>query len=52
KKLMKWEIFDDLEELRLKLSKNLEKLTPLMIQSVTGWDFILESLFSTIIPQS
>ena len=50
KKLMKWEIFDDLEELRLKLSKNLEKLTPLMIQSVTGWDFILESLFSTIIP--
>jgi len=21
-----------------------------MIQSVTGWDFILESLFSTIIP--
>jgi|GEM_PF-6407306 len=47
---MKWEIFDDLEELRLKLSKKLEKLTPLMIQSVTGWDFILESLFSTIIP--
>ncbi|WP_034936742.1 transposase [Gloeocapsa sp. PCC 73106] len=52
KKLMKWEIFDYLEELRLKLSKKLEKLTPLMIQSVTGLDFILESLFSTIIPQS
>ncbi|ELR97823.1 hypothetical protein GLO73106DRAFT_00016400 [Gloeocapsa sp. PCC 73106] len=49
---MKWEIFDYLEELRLKLSKKLEKLTPLMIQSVTGLDFILESLFSTIIPQS
>jgi hypothetical protein len=28
---MKWEIFDDLEELRLKLSKNLEKLTPIDI---------------------
>jgi transposase len=47
KKLIKWQIFDDLDDLRLTVSKILEKLTPEIIQSVTGWDFILSAL-STI----
>ena len=44
KKHIKWELFDNLEELRGKLSKVLLELTPLTVASVTGWDFILEAL--------
>ena len=44
KKLMKWEIFDDLDDLRLKVCQVLDKLTPQLIQSVTGWSFIISAL--------
>jgi len=45
KKELKWELFDCLDQLREKLSKILSNLTPSIITSVTGWDFILEALF-------
>jgi transposase len=44
KKHLKWDLLDDLEQLRQKLSQVLLKLTPLTIASVTGWDFILDAL--------
>ena len=44
KKALKWELFDNLEELRRKLSRVLLELTPSTVASVTGWDFILEAL--------
>lgn len=44
KKRLKWKLFDNLDELRDKLSKELNKLTPETIHSVTGWQFILEAL--------
>jgi len=45
KKLLKWELFDHLDELRNKLAQVLSHLTPSVVASVTGWDFILEALF-------
>ncbi len=45
KKPLKWELFDNLDRLREKLSQVLSKLTDLTIASVTGWDFILDALF-------
>jgi putative transposase len=44
KKQLKWELFENLEELRNKLFQVLSELTPLTIASVTGWDFILAAL--------
>lgn len=44
KKHLKWDLLDDLEQLRQKLSQVLLKLTPSTIASVTGWDFILDAL--------
>lgn len=44
KKHLKWELFDNLDQLRDKLASVLEKLTPELVASVTGWDFILEAL--------
>jgi transposase len=44
KKHLKWDLLDDLEQLRQKLSQVLLQLTPSVIASVTGWDFILEAL--------
>ena len=44
KKHIKWELFDNLEELRDKLSKVLLELSPSTVASVTGWDFIFEAL--------
>ena len=44
KKELKWQWFDNLEQLREKLFPVLSKLTPETIASVTGWDFILEGL--------
>jgi hypothetical protein len=44
KKHLKWDLLDDLEQLRQKLSQVLLQLTPSAIASVTGWDFILEAL--------
>jgi len=45
KKQLKWELFDHLDELRKKLAQVLSNLTPSVVASVTGWDFILEALF-------
>ena len=47
KKFIKWDIFADLDDLKVKLSKVLEKLTGEIVQSVTGWNFIIEAV-STI----
>lgn len=44
KKLLKWELFNSLDELRYKLAQVLSNLTPVVITSVAGWDFILEAL--------
>jgi hypothetical protein len=44
KKPMKWQLFDHLDELRRKLSQVLSSLTPSVVASVTGWDFILSAL--------
>jgi transposase len=44
KKYLKWELFNNLEEFRSKLSQVLSELTSSMIASITGWDFILDAL--------
>ena len=44
KKKLKWELFENLDSLRNKLSQVLSGLTEQEISSVTGWDFILEAL--------
>ncbi|MFM6190630.1 hypothetical protein [Planktothrix sp.] len=41
---MKWELFENLDSLRNRLSQVLQELTPQAIKSVTGWDFILDAL--------
>ena len=43
--LLLWELFDNLDRLRQKLSKVLSRLTSSRIVSITGWDFILDALF-------
>ncbi|MBE9046280.1 IS630 family transposase [Pleurocapsales cyanobacterium LEGE 10410] len=45
KKYLKWELFDNLDRLRCKLSQVLSGLTRSAIASITGWDFILDALF-------
>jgi len=44
KKKLKWELFDDINSLRNKLSKVLLELTETEISSIVGWEFILEAL--------
>lgn len=44
KKQLKWQLFENLDDLRNRLSQVLQQLTPQTIKSVTGWDFILEAL--------
>jgi len=44
KKEMKWELFDNLDELRDSLKKILEKLTQQDITSLTKWQFLVEGL--------
>ena len=44
KKQLKWELFENLEGLRKRLDKILRDLTPSVVASVTGWDFIFEAL--------
>jgi hypothetical protein len=44
KKKLRWQLFDDLDELRKKLDNHLHQLTPELIHSLTGWTFILEAL--------
>jgi transposase len=44
KKQLKWLRFEQIEELRAALQKELEKLTNEVIASLTGWKFILEAI--------
>lgn len=44
KRPLRWQNFNDLEELRQKLREMLNSLTTEVIASVTGWQFILEAL--------
>lgn len=44
KKVLKWEWFTNLDELRLGVQKVLQDLTQTIITSVTGWTFIIEAL--------
>ena len=44
KKELKWEIFDDLDELRKNLQNILINLTKSTLESLGGWDFILKAL--------
>ena len=43
---LRWENFHSLKQLRLKLSDLLEKLTPQLIASLTGWEFITAAVLS------
>lgn len=45
KKSLNWECFQTLDELKEVVWKQLDKLTTSQIQSIAGWDFILEALF-------
>jgi hypothetical protein len=40
---LKWLKFEQIEELRKAVQKELEKLTLEVIASLTGWQFILEA---------
>jgi transposase len=44
KEQLKWLRFEQIEELRAALQKELEKLTNKVIASLTGWKFILEAI--------
>jgi putative transposase len=44
KEQWKWLRFDQREELRTAVQKELNKLTLEVIASLTGWEFILEAL--------
>ena len=44
KKDLSWELFDNLDELKVAVRQMLNKLTDQVVASVTGWDFILEAL--------
>jgi putative transposase len=44
KRKLRWKLFENLDELRERLSKELNKLTPELIHSVSGWQFIREAL--------
>ncbi|MGL5076046.1 MAG: IS630 family transposase [Waterburya sp.] len=44
KKAFKWHIFFEMEELREALDKRLKQMTPNLIASLTGWQFILDAL--------
>jgi len=41
---LKWLRFDNLEELRAAVQKELKKLTNEIIASLTGWEFILDAI--------
>jgi putative transposase len=41
---LSWELFDNLEALRVAVEEILAKLSQKVIASVTGWDFILDAL--------
>jgi putative transposase len=45
KEQLKWLRFEQIEELRAAVQKELEKLTNEVIASLTGWKFILDAIF-------
>ena len=44
KKDLKWELFDNLDSLRVKVAELIVQLTSEVIASLTGYDFILNAL--------
>jgi len=44
KEQLKWLRFEQIEELRAAVQKELNKLTNEVISSLTGWQFILEAI--------
>ena len=44
KEQLKWQTFDNLEELREAVEKSLGKLSKEIVASLTGWKFILDAL--------
>lgn len=44
KKKLRWQLFDNLDELRKNLAHYLNQLTPELIRSLSGWTFILDAL--------
>jgi hypothetical protein len=42
---LKWLRFEQIEELRAAVQKELKKLTLEVIASLTGWQFILDAIF-------
>jgi transposase len=44
KEQLKWQTFDNLQDLRKAVKKTLDNLTSKLIVSLTGWQFILEAL--------
>lgn len=44
---LRWENCQSLNQLRLKLSDLLEELTPQLIASLTGWEFITTAVLSS-----
>ena len=44
KEQLKWLRFEQIEELRAAVQKELNKLTNEVIASLTGWQFILEAI--------
>lgn len=44
KRKLKWEIFENLDELRKRLTSIITGLTSQTIESLGGWDFILKAL--------
>ena len=45
KEQLKWLRFEQIEELRESVRKELKKLTKEIIASLTGWEFILDALY-------
>ncbi|MEA5500324.1 transposase [Limnoraphis robusta] len=44
KQHLRWEIYQDLEQLKDKVRSVIEGFSPEIIASLTGWDYILEAL--------
>ena len=44
---LRWENCQSLKQLRLRLSDLLEELTPYLIASLTGWEFITTAVLSS-----
>lgn len=49
KRVLRWEYFSSLEELRVALWKQLEKLSNEIVASVTGYKFIIDALLVSYI---